>query len=63
MLEGRFVYRHKQEPAGEVVKHKARWVVRGFKQQYGIDYGETFAVVVQSAIYYFLLVLVVLGDW
>ena len=45
------------------MKHKARWVVRGFEQQYGIDYGETFAAVVRSAIYCLLLILAVLRDW
>ena len=83
MLGGRFVYRRKRGPAGEVVKHKcrtkectplpasnvrfifdnkARWVVRGFEQQYGINYRKTFAVV-RSTTYRFLLILAVLGDW
>ena len=38
-------------------------MVKGFEQRSGIDYGETFAAVVRSATYCFLLVLVVLGNW
>ena len=63
MLGGRFVYRRKRGSTGEVVKHKARWVVKGFEQRWGIDYGETFAAVVRSATYRLLLALAVLGGW
>ena len=63
MLEGKFVYQRKQNFLGEVLKHKARWVVKSFKQRNGIDYEETFAAMVRSATYRFLLVLAVLGNW
>ena len=55
------MYRRKRGSSGETIKHKARWVVRGFEQRLGIDYRETFAAVVRSAIYRLLLVLAVLG--
>lgn len=28
---------------GQITKYKARWVIRGYKQQEGVDYNKTFA--------------------
>jgi hypothetical protein len=36
------VYKLKRNEAGEVVKHKARLVTRGFVQQEGINFEEVF---------------------
>jgi hypothetical protein len=44
-LRGKWVYKLKRGPDGSVVKHYARWVVKGFEQKYGIDYDQTFAAV------------------
>ena len=33
----------KVNPNGEVIKHKARLVVKGFLQKLGVDYGEVYA--------------------
>jgi len=41
----KWVYKSKINPQGEVVKHKARLMAKGFLQQAGIDYGEVFALV------------------
>ena len=38
ILRGKLVLRKKRDKDGNILKYKARWVVRGFKQQYSKDY-------------------------
>jgi len=42
-----WVFREKERAEGDTVKYKARLVARGFIQQYGFDYLETYAPVVK----------------
>ena len=48
-VTSRWVTTDKYGPDGKVTKHKARLVARGFQQEEGIDYEETFASVVKPA--------------
>jgi hypothetical protein len=55
VLSGKWVFKLKRGSHGEVVRHKGRWVVRGFTQEEGVDYDETFASVVKPMSYKALL--------
>ncbi|CAI7869006.1 unnamed protein product [Closterium sp. NIES-54] len=44
-LTGKWVFRVKTKADGTIDKFKARWVVRGFDQEHGRDFTETFAPV------------------
>ena len=45
-LTTKFVFKKKLNSAGEVARYKVRLVVHGYKQKFGVDYGETYAPVV-----------------
>jgi hypothetical protein len=61
-LRGKWVYRYKFGSKGQVLKHKARWVVKGFMQKHGIDYDETYAAVVKPMSYKALFALAAIHD-
>ena len=46
-VTSRWVNTDKYGPDGQLIKHKSRLVARGFQQEEGIDYDETFASVVK----------------
>ena len=61
-LKGRQVYKIKTNKEGEIIKYKARWVVKGFSQIYGLDYLETFANTTRLEIIKLLLYYVVFNN-
>ena len=62
-LRGRWVLRVKRGPGGSITRYKARWVVRGFEQRYGIDFNETFAAVVKPMTYKAIFSIAAMNDW
>jgi Reverse transcriptase (RNA-dependent DNA polymerase)/gag-polypeptide of LTR copia-type len=61
-LRGRWIFRYKRGPQGEILRYKARWVVKGYMQQEGIDFNETFASVVKPMSYKALLAIAAAQD-
>ncbi|KAK1648574.1 hypothetical protein QYE76_066379 [Lolium multiflorum] len=49
IVSGKWLFKHKFGSDGGLARYKARWVVRGFSQQTGIDFDETFSPVVKPA--------------
>ena len=50
VISVKWIYKTKQDVDGNVQKHKERMVARGFTQQPGIDFNETFAPVARMDI-------------
>jgi hypothetical protein len=59
VIDCKWVYKFKRKDDDTIDRYKARLVAKGFKQQYGIDYEETFSPVVKSATMHVVLLLAV----
>ncbi|KAL0543601.1 hypothetical protein IC582_018701 [Cucumis melo] len=59
----KWVYRTKLKSDGNVEKYKARLVVKGYKQEYGVDYEEMFAPMTRIETIRLILSLAVQNGW
>ncbi|CAM8910558.1 unnamed protein product [Rhodiola kirilowii] len=63
VVGSKWVFKTKHRPDGSIDKHKARLVARGFAQQAGIDYQETFSPVIKPATIRLVLTIAVSRGW
>ena len=42
VLGGKWVFKLKWDQDGNIIKYKARYVVKGYMQRFGIDYTDTY---------------------
>lgn len=63
IVSEKWVFHHKYNPDGSLSHHKARWVVRGFSQQHGVDFDETFSPIVKPTTIRIVLSLATSHSW
>lgn len=63
IVTSKWVFKHKLHPDGSLKRYKARWVVGGFTQRPGVNFGETFTPVVKPATIHTVLALVAGHRW
>ena len=54
----KWVFVHKRNEKNEIIRYKARLVAQGFSQILGIDYEETYALVMDAITFRFFISLV-----
>lgn len=59
---GKWVFRLKRRMNDNITRFKARWVVKSFMQQNGIDYDQTFAAVIKPMAFRILFALAAYHD-
>jgi hypothetical protein len=63
VVTGKWIWTHKRRADGTLERYKARWVLRGFTQRLGVDYNETFSLVVKPATVRTVLSLALARSW
>jgi Reverse transcriptase (RNA-dependent DNA polymerase) len=63
VIGSKWVFKVKRHSDGSIERHKARLIARGFLQQEGVDFNDTFSPVVRLTIIQVILSLVVSQQW
>ena len=62
VIGSKWVFKKKKDENGNVQRYKSRLVAKGYNQEYGVDYNETFAPVLKYKSFRLLLILAILFD-
>lgn len=63
VLSSKWVYKHKMNSEGKIVRHKARLVAVSSNQKNGVDFMKTFTPVVKPATIWLILSIAVTNSW
>jgi hypothetical protein len=63
IITGKWLFKNKLHPDGTLERRKARWVVRGFSQRPGVDFQQTFSLVIKPATIRTVLHLAAIRRW
>jgi hypothetical protein len=63
VVSGKSIFRHKHNSDGSFASYKARWVLHGFTQEQGLNFGETFSLVIKPATVRVVLSIATSKDW
>ena len=63
VIGNRWIYKIKKNADGSIERYKASLVAKGYSQEYGLDYRETFSSVVKPVTIHTVLSVAVSNDW
>jgi hypothetical protein len=63
VLRDKWIYKIKKNEHDEILRYKARWMIRDFEQIERLNYTKTFVSMIKSMSYKTMYVIIVVNDW